>query len=353
MSLAVPSNDDRSRVSPTLGPAVRKTLSLPWLELTATFADHAVLAEVERGLHKLAASIGPASTPPLSATFTLSDDPADLRTAGEVWHEPTLRYQFVHGTTSAHRALFATADGTVLDLDISGRTLTAALRASTFSAPYSTWGDLLLAPLTEYWREHCSFPLHAGAVELEDERFLISGFSGSGKTTLCLACLAAGGTWRADDKLLFRASRGTTSAISVYRNTNLHPDTVPHFEGLAFTMDRAPIDETNVKRPCLLEELPVRCDLSAFAPTTLLFPVVSERDTTEVVRLDPRAAMIRLAAQSPLSSHPPRMTSQVKALATLVKQLPAFEVCAGRDVLRHPERAAAALLQAVRGEVRL
>lgn len=326
----------------------RKTLSLPWLEVDGLFEDTLVREQVERGLYKLTTSLEGGGAPPLEASFFLSDDPDDLREAHVIWDDPTLRYQFVQGVSSGAEARFATEDGSVLRLNFAERRLSAALRTSTFAAPHSTWGDVLLAPLTEHWREHGFFPLHAGAVELEEQQFLVSGHSGSGKTTLCLACLTAGGSWRADDKVLFRVGDGELSAISLYRNTNLHPETIPHFAGLAFTLDRPPIDETNAKRPCLLEELPVRCDLSSFTPTALLFPKVRDCDNTEVVRLPPAAALLRLAAQSPLSSHPPRMAAQVRATTSLVRRLPAFEVRSGRDVLLSPEIAAARLLRAVR-----
>jgi hypothetical protein len=259
-----------------------------------------------------------------------------------------LKYQFVRGTTDAAFARFATQDGSLLELDFRENALQGALAPSTFTAPYSTWPDLLLAPLTEYWREHHCFPLHAAAVALEDQRWIIAGYSGSGKTTLSLACLAAGGTWRADDKLLFTHTTDGLQAVSLYRNTNLHPATVAHFRDLAFTLARPSIDETNVKRPCLLEELPLRVDLAPFAPTALLFPTVTESNTTAIAPLSPADTYLRLAAQSPLSTHPPRMAAQVRALAAVARNLPAFEVRSGRDILETPADAANRLVEAVR-----
>jgi hypothetical protein len=327
---------------------LRRLVRLPWLDLEARFGDPIVGEEVARGLFKLADGQAATPTPSLTATFDRSESERDARAARRVWDSATLHYQFVRGCTSRDTAAFATPNGSLIELDFAARSLRAALRPAVFTAPYSTWSDFLLAPLTEYWREHGCFPLHAGAVELQHERFLVSGFSGSGKTTLCLACLAAGGVWRADDKVLFRASDAGISALSLYRNTNLHPDTVRHHADLSFTLARDPIDETNAKRPCLLEELPVRSDLSEFAPTALLFPGVADRAVTEVVRLPRTEAVVRLAGQSPLSRHPARVAAQVRALAALVRRVPSFEVRSGRDVLAAPGAAAEILLAAVR-----
>lgn len=333
-------------VAPTNGalfPA-RAALTLPWLQLDAECDSPQTLHEVERALFKLALGSPEPVVPPLHARFELGAS----ESAGDVWAHGTLKYQFVQGTTDAQSARFATPDGSLLELGFHTHALTGTLSPSTFTAPYSTWPDLMLAPLTEYWREHGCFPLHAAGVALDDERFVIAGFSGSGKTTLSLACLAGGGTWNADDKLLFRHTPDGTRAVSLYRNTNLHPATVAHHGALAFTLERDSIDETNVKRPCLLEELPLRVDLAPFAPTVLLFPQVTDAASTTVVRLTPADTYLRLAAQSPLSTHPPRMRTQVQALAAIARSLPAFEVRSGRDVLETPADAAQRLLEAIR-----
>ena len=53
--------------------------------------------------------------------------------------------------------------------------------------------------------------------------------------------------------------------------------------GLGFTEERAPIDETNPKRPWLIEELPLPFDLREFSPTALLFPAVTPIEISEVL----------------------------------------------------------------------
>lgn len=331
-------------------PGERRVLSLPWLRLDLAVDSPGMFTELERGYFKLAEHSGDLPVPPLRAEFQVVPRPAGA--AARVWAEGTLKYQFVRGISGDTSAAFATEDGSLLELDLAACCLHGRVQASSFHAPYSTWADLLLAPLTEYWREHGCFPLHAGAVELEDQRFLIPGFSGSGKTTLSLACLVAGGVWRADDKLLLRRNEDGFLARSLYRNTNLHPDTVAHHRELAFTLERPQLDETNVKRPWLVEELPLRADLREFVPTALLFPQVTGAERTDVRPLPRGQALVRLAAQSPLSVHPPRVAAQVRLLSDLARTLPAFEVLSGRDVLLDPTAAATRVLNAVRASGR-
>lgn len=331
--------------------AASTRLSLPWLELRLETDTVETRSQLEWALFKLAAG-GTAGVPCLEARFKQAAEPEARQRAAAVWERGTLKYQFVRGEAEAVGARFATADGSLLELDLERGVLRGQVYRETFTAPYSTWADLVLAPLTEFWRHHGCYPLHAGAVELGEHRFLVPGFSGSGKTTFCLAALAAGGIWRADDKLLFRTNEPGPRAISLYRNTNLHPETVRHYVRLAFTLDRDPIDETNPKRPCLLEELPVPVDLSEFVPTAVLFPGVSGAAETAISRLSPPEAHVRLAAQSPLSAYPPRIREQVRAVAALARHLPAFQLAGGRDLLEEPAAAAERVRDAVQQALR-
>ena len=323
--------------------SVSRTFDFPWLQFALEVDALETSAQVERAFTKLASG---GSLQPLTLRGAIRQtEPA--AEAASVWANGRLRYQFVVGDAGEREASFATADGSLLRVDLAEGILEGWLRPETFTAPYSTWADLMLAPLTEFWRAHDRFPLHAGAVEIGEHRLLIPGYSGSGKTTLSLAMLAAGGCWRADDKLLFHATPEAVWAVSLYRNTNLHPGTVEHHPALQFTLARESIDETNPKRPCLLEELPVAVDLGEFAPTALLFPRVAHTAVTTITRLPRPQAHLRLAAQSPLSVHSPRIARQVRAVAELVKRLPAFALDLGRDVLETPaaavERVVAAL----------
>lgn len=320
---------------------------LPWLRLSVA-APQRLLDEVQRALFKLSTGSTPTGMRELSAELSLDDRGEPLSLAAHVWEEGELRYQFVRGQVTAEGAQFATADGSLLDLDLPRRRLRGMIRPSTFTAPYSTWADFVLAPLTEFWRANALFPLHAAAVELEGEAFVLPGYSGAGKTSLCLALVRAGATWRADDKLLFSAGSDGIRAVSLYRNTNLHPDTVTRVPGLDFTLDRAPIDETNPKRPWLLTEVSGAVDLGEFRPTALLFPSVGGGARTEIRPASRMDAHLRLAAQSPMSSYAGRIRSHVEALSTMARTLPALTVSGGDDVFSDPEGLAEHLLAAVR-----
>lgn len=336
------------RATPARPPAASRCLALPWLTLKLSSASESLLHSAELALRRFAVCDGPGRLPPLR----LRMDWATSASGEELWREGGVRYQFVRGEVEEGQARYVTADGSVVHLYPRARWVSAAVRPSTPSGPYSTWPDLLSAPLAEYWRVHGCFPLHAAAVDLDGRCVVLPAPSGAGKTTLCLALLRGGGAWRADDKLLLARRGDGTEMISLQRTTNLSPETIRRFEGLSFVAGRPPLDENNPKRAALMEEASERVDLSSFPPSALLFPRIARAPRSAVRALDHREALVRLAAQSPTSPLRSRLRAQVDALAALAAEVPALEIVGGADVLTRPEAVAELVRRAIVEAVR-
>jgi hypothetical protein len=306
-------------------------LTLPCLQITFPTLPPDLAREVSRAVAKFATGQPPW---PISLDATLRCDDIGARdVARDLASAANVRFQFVSGVESAGGARYATADGSVVSVSHQSGELTLHLNRQVFSAPYSTWADLFAAPLAAAWRHHGYYPLHAAAVSADDAALLIVGSSGSGKTTMSLALVESGGTWRADDKVLLHADSGSILAASLYSNTNLAPATIAAHESLAFALDRPSINETNAKRPCSLSEVAAAVDLSPFRPTALIFPRQVPRRESRLRRLTDIEAVIHLSAQSPMSGERTRMGLQHRLLVEMARQLPAWEVEAGSDVL--------------------
>ncbi len=308
-------------------------LALPWLEVTVE-AGPRLLEQLERATTKF--SLGTTALTHHVRLFATLHDPAPASNETAFNHQQNLHYQFVSGQIDETRSRFQTADGSTAAIDHSAGRIELQLTPQVFDAPYSTWSDLVAAPLAEHWRALGCFPLHAAAVELGAERLLICGASGSGKTSLSLALVTAGGTWRADDKVLLRRDGPSISAVSLYRNTNLPPATISNHPRLRFVLDRPPLDETNDKRACQLTELDLAVKLEPFAPTALVFPVRRDRAQSACRRLPAAETLLRLSAQSPASPFRARLRAQHRMLVALASSLPAWEVECGSDVLEQP-----------------
>jgi hypothetical protein len=307
------------------------------MELAADCQSLTLAGELERALAKYAS---PGDEPELvvRARLELADPGGGGREASTVWAEANLRYQFVRGVVEPERARFATRDGSLFELDLPARRLRGRLRREVFAAPYSTWADLVAAPLAEAWRAWGLFPLHAACVEVGGRNVALPAASGSGKTTLALALTrGAGARWRGDDKLLLRERGGRVEARSLYGNANVAPLSAAAFPELAFVAGRPPIDETNDKRSVALAELrPGQVDLGPFEIGGLAFPELAPAPGSEVLPIGRTEAFLRLVAQSPVSASPERHGAQLRCLSELARSVPASVVRLGADLLERP-----------------
>lgn len=316
------------------------TFNLPWLELTGRDLPDTLTTQLSKALAKFAGRHAPAA---VSLVVTGSCDAAGSSTeARAVAAGANVHFQFVQGVEQGNTGRYATADGSVAAIELTTGHLHLALNTAVFDAPYSTWSDLMAAPLAAAWRHHRFYPLHAAAVSFADGSApLIIGASGAGKTTTSLALLQGGATWRSDDKVLLHTTAGTTVAASLYANTNLAPATIAAHDTLQFAMARPPINETNDKRPCLLTEVSGAVDLSPFMPTALLFPRQVPQPVSTLRRLDSMDALMRLSSQSPMSGERSVVRQQHEQLVALARRVPAWEIEAGADVLFAPAAFAA------------
>lgn len=316
-------------------------VALPWLALSVPSLDHALAFQLQRAFAKFAVGHTDARHH-LTATVTCDehgapDEGRDLAAAANA------SFQFVVGRETADTAHYATADGSVVRVDFLSGHIQFTLNEAVFDAPYSTWADLCAAPLAATWRYHGYVPLHAAAVSLDEHSVLVVGASGSGKTTTSLALATGDGVWRADDKVLLRGTPGGFEAASLYANTNLAPATIAAHAPLAFALERPPINDTNDKRACQLDELGQRIDLSPFTPSAIVFPRQVDRDRSSLRRLSSIDVVMRLAAQSPTGGDRASVRRQHQQLVALATHVPAWELEAGRDVLFDPLSFATAL----------
>ena len=309
-------------------------VALPWLALSVPSLDHAIESQLQRAFAKFAVGHTDALHR-LTARVTCDGHgaPDEARSLAEA---ANASFQFVVGRETADAARYATADGSVARVDFRTGELQLTLNEAVFDAPYSTWADLCAAPLAATWRYHGYVPLHAAAVSLEAHSVLVVGASGSGKTTTSLALATSDGVWRADDKVLLRETPDGFEAASLYANTNLAPATIAAHAPLAFALDRPPINDTNDKRACQLDELGHRVDFSPFMPSAVVFPRQVVRDRSSLRRLSTVDTVVRLAAQSPTGGDRASLRRQHQQLVALATRVPAWELEAGRDVLFDP-----------------
>lgn len=321
-------------------------LALPSLRLVAPAVSPPLAAQIDRGLAKFARNT---SQPAFTITTGVRVIDPDADRAARLDQQANVRYQFVVGREERDRATYAAADGSSAQVDFDTGCLTLELTRDVFEAPHSTWSDLLSAPLAAAWRHHGFYPLHAASVSFDTAAAVIIGPSGAGKTTTALALVEGGGAWRADDKLLLHDAGDAVSAMSLYANTNLAPATIAAHPSLRFALERPPINDTNDKRPCALDEIGRRVDLSPFVPTALFFVQQTSCVESRLHRLSETDALLMLSAQSPAGARREAVKGQHQLLVAMARQLPAWRLESGRDVLERPVTFASGIRECLAG----
>ncbi|MCG3144655.1 MAG: hypothetical protein HONDAALG_02106 [Gammaproteobacteria bacterium] len=196
-------------------------------------------------------------------------------------------------------------------------------------------------------RRRGRFELHAaGLVEpASGKGALIIGDSGSGKTTLTMRLASGGWRYLSDDRLLLGEDAEGIVAWGWRRAFSLTEETL---EACAMARLNKALLAQAVNDPGKRHIEPrvvfPHSFISSCQPQALFFTKLVGEAESRVVKLSPSEAMTKLLRQCPWSCYDPATSSDhLRALARLTRQSRAYQLLAGRDLLREPERAAALL----------
>jgi len=187
------------------------------------------------------------------------------------------------------------------------------------------------------WRRCRLFLLHSAGVVMpgQDKTLLIAGESGSGKSTLTLQLAAAGWNFLSDDSIFLIArpqgieTRGLRQCFALTSHTMA-----------ALQLETSPPSAPSIawKRRISPDELfPNRQVKSAFAGS-IVFPVVVHERESWILPLEPSETMQRLMRLSPWACYDkPTATANLKVFESLARDVTAYELFAGKDLLGNPE----------------
>lgn len=235
---------------------------------------------------------------------------------------------------------------TLLRLDAARGQVDVHLAESFFEKPlmeqYTFWSFAVARLL----RARGRYVLHGAGLTSPDADVgvLVVGPSGSGKSTLTLAALRHGWKYLSDDAVVLRDVANAASvrapercaasviARGVRQHCYVDADAVPRHAEFAF--GGAVADTLGFsRRRVVLEEFPTGCRLDECVPRLLLFPRIVDAERTAFVPLDPVASFTRLLDASCEQLWDRRtMGLHAQVVGALVRQAPAYELQAGRDV---------------------
>ena len=198
------------------------------------------------------------------------------------------------------------------------------------------------------WRRCQLFLLHSAGVVMpgQDKTLLIAGESGSGKSTLTLQLAAAGWKFLSDDSI-FLIKRSPGIVTRGLRNCfALTSDTMAAVQLETLPSSAAPVAWKRRISPDQL--FPDKQVKSAFAGS-IIFTAVSPESESQLVPLEPSETMYRLMRLSPWACYDkPTAAANLKVFESLARDVPAYDLLAGKDLLGKPDLTASIACRAYR-----
>lgn len=171
---------------------------------------------------------------------------------------------------------------------------------------------------------------------------LIIGKSGSGKSTLTIQLARAGWSFLSDDALLLKSN---STEIKAYGFRSVLALTQETMDTCFVASANGVLIGENTDKPKYViaaEELFPRQFIKSSTPQALIFNRIADNDASSIRKLSQAETMMLLINACPWASfeEPDTARAYLKMLQRLIEQTMAYELHAGRDILRSPDVAA-------------
>ena len=206
-------------------------------------------------------------------------------------------------------------------------------------------GQLLSHALAPAFRRCGVFEIHSAGVIAPgtDEVILIAGPSGSGKSTLTTQLANCDWGYLSDDVLLLHCSEQGITAEPLRRFFALTSQTIA-----AAALGTELQEPGKAKSRISPQELFQREPIGGGVPGTIIFPAVVDSECSRLVQLNPAESMKRLLRLCPWAAYDkPTSGRHLQILGRLANSTSAFDLFAGKDILKDRQRAAELLRQTV------
>lgn len=217
---------------------------------------------------------------------------------------------------------------------------------SALDATSIVTGQLLSHALAPALRRCGVFEIHsAGVIAPESkEVVLIAGPSGSGKSTLTTQLANSGWSYLSDDVLLLHSSEKNVTAEPLRRFFALTSKTIA-----AAALGEQLQDSSRAKNRIFPQELFRRAPVSGGEPGTIIFPTILDSECSSLLPLSAAESMKRLLRLCPWAAYDkPTSGPHLQLLGRLANSTYAFDLFAGKDILKDRRRAPELLGEVVR-----
>jgi hypothetical protein len=210
----------------------------------------------------------------------------------------------------------------------------------------SVTGPLLSHTLAPALRRCGIFEIHSAGVIAPgtDEVILIAGPSGSGKSTLTTQLANCDWGYLSDDVLLLHGSDREITAEPLRRFFALTSQTIAA-AALGDEMQEPGKAKSRISPQQLFQRKPI----GGGVPGTIIFSAVVDSECSRLVQLNTAESMTRILRLCPWAAYDrPTSGQHLQILGRLANTTSAFDLFAGKDILKDRQRAAELLGQTVR-----
>ncbi|MBK6510384.1 MAG: serine kinase [Haliea sp.] len=203
--------------------------------------------------------------------------------------------------------------------------------------PYYETGYPLSVLLNWWFGKRNHFFVHAACFGTDNGSVLLTGKGGSGKSTTTLACLDSGLRLSGDDYCVVHPER--LMAYSVYNTIKLKGlqdvERFAHLKSCIDNLERVQDAEEGEKAMIFLQRYFPEQLLPASVLRAILVPRVADQQET-VITPASASHVFKAIMPSTLFQLPGNAQEEFRALASLVRSVPSYEIALGSDIAAIP-----------------
>lgn len=200
---------------------------------------------------------------------------------------------------------------------------------------YPLWGQML--------KVNGLFPIHAAGLAKAGKASLFLGRSGSGKSTLSLNMVRAGFGLLSDDTVFIRDRSGEVEVLSFPEEINIREETLELLPELS-RVRKLNVNELRQKSSFHIEELYPNCIVDSAIPVIMVFPEISDIESTSFVPMAGTEALSESLRYGYFFLDPSTSERHFRLMSLLANQVDSYRLYSGSDQ-KQLEQQVSALLE--------
>jgi hypothetical protein len=225
----------------------------------------------------------------------------------------------------------------VFQLELAKSIGTGFIDADFWKIPPKSKQEFFMLSLLWLLRPNNIYALHANGIVKDGIGFLFVGGTGSGKSTTAISLIRQGWEFLSDDVTLLRSDSKKIEAMAFVKGFSIDPQLASRCPELRGLEETSSWNESKIY--INTESLYPDQFLSCCLPKVLIFPKIVSRRKSKLLPVDWAKALILLIENSGGIMLDKNMAdNQIKVLKQLIYQTSSYQLLAGLDLYKEPEK---------------